>query len=375
MIAFDRARLQRLWGLGMCLFAVVLAAMTPPEATAAEGVANDLDDGPYVFRNGADLEAHWLCDGKALTKTLRATRPGATLKPRCAYPFPIEIAAEAEAQDGSAAPTGDRIVAVSDIHGQYGLLVRLLRAHGLIDARDRWRAGRDTLVVTGDVFDRGARVTETFWLLYRLQQQAQRAGGAVHFVLGNHEAMVLYGDLRYLHPRYVEIPQRLGRDYPALFGADTVIGQWLRTRPALLRLGDTLFLHGGIAPANVELVAERATVNADYQRSLGLPREALQADARLHRLYNGTDSPIWYRGYFDGQLDTAAVTDLVQRIGVARIVVGHTSMEQVGSHHGGRVIAIDSSIKQGESGELLFIEGDRLSRGLLDGRRVPLTEG
>ncbi len=145
-------------------------------------------------------------------------------------------------------PAAPRIVAVSDIHGQYDLLVRLLRAHRVIDAQDHWTLGTDTLVVAGDVFDRGPQVTEAFWLLYRLQQQAAAAGGAVHFVLGNHETMVLYDDLRYVNPKDLRSAQLLGRSYPELYAADSVIGQWLRTRPVLLRVGDTLFLHGGIAP-------------------------------------------------------------------------------------------------------------------------------
>jgi hypothetical protein len=49
-------------------------------------------------------------------------------------------------------------------------------------------------------------------------------------------------------------------------------------------------------------------------------------------------------------------------------------MPHVSSFHGDRVIAIDSSIKNGENGELLFIE-DGSSAGLLDGSRVPLALG
>ena len=59
-------------------------------------------------------------------------------------------------------------------------------------------------------------------------------------------------------------------------------------------------------------------------------------------------------------------------LGVARIVVGHTTVGEVASFHDGRVIAIDGGLKRGRTGQLLFIEGDRLSRGLLDGRREPL---
>jgi len=272
-------------------------------------------------------------------------------------------------------PATPRIVALSDIHGQYGLLVKLLRAHHVIDNQDRWALGTATLVVAGDVFDRGPQVTEAFWLLYGLQQQAAAAGGAVHFVLGNHETMVLYDDLRYVNPKYLKSAQLLGRSYPALYGPDSTIGQWLRTRPVLLRVGDTLFLHGGIAPENLDLVRTMEATNAGYQAAVGLPKEQVKAAPDTARLFDGKTSPIWYRGYFDGRMDTAQVEALLKQLDLTRIVVGHTSMPHVSSFHGDRIIAIDSSIKNGENGELLFIENGALSRGLLDGSRVPLAEG
>ena len=194
----------------------------------------------------------------------------------------------------------------------------------------------------------------------------------MHVVLGNHEAMVLYGDLRYVNPKYLETATRLGRPYPALFGPDSVLGQWLRTRPQMLRLGDTLFLHGGIAPENLDLALAIDATNAAYDGSLGLPKAQLKAGPATARLYDGKRSPIWYRGYFNGELDTAAVGTLVGKLGLQRIVVGHTTIGEVASFHAGRIIAIDSAIKRGKSGQLLFIEGGQLSRGLIDGRREPL---
>ena len=143
----------------------------------------------------------------------------------------------------------------------------------------------------------------------------------------------------------------------------------------LLRIGDTLFLHGGISPEALHMALDPAATNAAYQRSLGRPRAEIKADPATAPLYDGKTSPIWYRGYFDGRLDTAAVQAVLDRLQLQRIVVGHTSMPHVSSFHGDRIIAIDSSIKDGENGELLFIEDGKLSRGLLDGSRVPLAEG
>ena len=332
-------------------------------------------DGPYVFRDGKRLQAQWICDDRVISRELKARRDTSrAIAQECGYPHPLRITAPA-AVATAVLPAVSRIVAVSDIHGQYALLQQLLRANGVIDADDNWALATDTLVIAGDVFDRGPQVTEAFWLLYSLQQQALQAGGAVHFVLGNHETMVLYDDLRYVNPKYLRSAQLLGRSYPQLYGADSVLGQWLRTRPVLLRIGDTLFLHGGISPDALQLALDPATTNAAYQASLGRPKAEVKADPITAPLYDGKTSPIWYRGYFNGQLDTAGVQAVLDQLGLKRIVVGHTSMPHVSSFHGDRIIAIDSSIKDGESGELLFIEDGKLSRGLLDGSRVSLETG
>jgi hypothetical protein len=72
----------------------------------------------------------------------------------------------------------------------------------------------------------------------------------------------------------------------------------------LLKIGDTLFLHGGISPEAVQLALDPARTNAAYQASLGLPKAEVKADPATAPLYDGKTSPIWYRG-FDGRLDTA----------------------------------------------------------------------
>ena len=359
-----------------CRVAALLLALPalPAQAGETKAAPVPLDDGPYVFVQADALEAAWVCNGAVVRQRYPRRTRAQKVKARCGYPLPLLLAPDPADEARARNPSG-RIVALSDIHGQYELMVQLLRANGVIDAKNRWKLGRDQLVLTGDVFDRGPRVTEVFWLLQQLQQQARKAGGAVHFLLGNHETMVLYDDLRYVNPKYLRVAEKLGLPYAALYGKDTYLGQWLRSRPVMLRLGDTLFLHGGIAPENIDLVANMEATNQAYRDSLGTPKPVLKADPALSRLYDGKKSPIWYRGYFDGALDTAQVATLLEELGVARIVVGHTSMKHVSSFHDGRVIAIDSSIKKGESGELLFIENGVTSRGLLDGSRVPVAAG
>ena len=71
---------------------------------------------------------------------------------------------------------------------------------GIVDAQDRWAAGRTHVVSLGDLLDRGADSRKVMDLLMRLQGEAAAAGGQVHVVLGNHEAMNVLGDLRYVDP-------------------------------------------------------------------------------------------------------------------------------------------------------------------------------
>ena len=56
------------------------------------------------------------------------------------------------------------------------------------------------LVQTGDVTDRGPDSLKIIRDLQRLQREAARAGGRVVVLVGNHEAMNVTGDLRYVHP-------------------------------------------------------------------------------------------------------------------------------------------------------------------------------
>ena len=65
----------------------------------------------------------------------------------------------------------------------------------MIDADYNWIFGTNQLVIIGDVFDRGVDVLPIYWLIYKLEKEAEDAGGKVTFLIGNHETMVLGNDL------------------------------------------------------------------------------------------------------------------------------------------------------------------------------------
>lgn len=334
-------------------------------------IAQPIMDGPYVLHQSQSTQAIWVCDSGVLQMPLAK---GAKLAAPCGNVSGFALNADNPVAPDQL-PSPERWAAVSDIHGQLDLFLSLLRAHHIITPKNHWRFGRGVLVINGDVFDRGPQQTEVLWAIYRLAQEAALAGGSVQMVLGNHESMVLRGDLRYLSPKYHVIAKLLQRSVAELYGADTELGQWLRTRATVLKLGDTLFVHGGLSPENPRYAPELSALNARVRARLGDSREALQDDPQATWLFAGS-GPLWYRGYFSLPRASGAEVDaLLQQFDVRRIVVGHTTNDTIVSLYGGRVIGIDADLKSGAPGELLLWEHNRLQRGLADGSRKDLPAG
>jgi len=232
--------------------------------------------------------------------------------------------------------------------------------------------------VLGDVFDRGPNHLEILWLLYALEAQAAKAGGGVHLVLGNHETMALTGDARYLNPKYVESAQALGvPGYAALFPPDSVLGQWLRSRPVVMKVNDLLCLHGGISRALLDQNLTLADINGTVRHALG--RELRPDEAERAQFLMTSLGPLWYRGYFAEPSDFAGATpadvDLtLARFGVRRILVGHTIVPTITPLFDGKVIAVQVYPKR-EAGavhfESLLIRAGQLFRATPDGVATP----
>lgn len=177
----------------------------------------------------------------------------------------------------------ERWVAIGDVHGAYDELTTLLQDAGVVDAELDWSGGATHLVSMGDLVDRGPRSREVVDLMMRLEQEAAAAGGKVHVLLGNHEAMQLSGETenttetefaafagdedparraaayqRYLAFRGLGDDEAATAEFaqtfpPGFFGhqaayeADGRYGQWILKRPVAVVVNGTLFVHGGVS--------------------------------------------------------------------------------------------------------------------------------
>ena len=91
-----------------------------------------------------------------------------------------------------------RVIAIADMHGAYDAAVQALQAADVVDDELGWKAGDAHLVIVGDILDRGPDSRAAMDLLMRLEGEAAASGGRVHVLIGNHEAMNLVGDMRYV---------------------------------------------------------------------------------------------------------------------------------------------------------------------------------
>lgn len=252
---------------------------------------------------------------------------------------------------GPVAITGvDSLYVLGDTHGEYDALVEGLRAAGLVDDALRWSGGRRHVAFAGDLTDRGPDVLALLWLVYRLEREAAAAGGGVHVTLGNHETMVMLGDLRYVHPKELHVARLHGAGYDELFDVRaSILGRWLASRPGLMRVDRVLIAHGGLGERYagyglLEFEDSLAAYAAEElfarwtDRSYAPPLDSA-ALARRDDFFWHHDSAFWHRAFVQTDTAGALLDRVLDRMESDVLVVGHTRVPTITARYGGRLIA------------------------------------
>ncbi len=302
----------------------------------------------------------------------------------------------------------DRIVVIGDLHGDYDQFVRLLQHNKLVDEDGDWAAGKTHLVQMGDVTDRGPDSLKIIKRLQELEKQAKRKGGRVHVLIGNHEAMNIQGDLRYVHPgEYKALTnarseflredylkdvlafrakidptlledkeatlEKLRKEFPIGYVEHRLTwepgqehARWVARLNTALKINDVLFVHAGLNPHG-ELLPLK-TINRQLRKEMSQRLDV--------GMFNDEQGPLWYRGLAGNpaSIEQEPLTRMLDYYGVNHVIIGHTPTHgAVMSRFGGRVILVDVGISAHYGGNLanLVIEDGKFSvihRGTL----VPL---
>jgi hypothetical protein len=284
----------------------------------------------------------------------------------------------------SVATGADSVFIMGDTHGEFDATIRSLRQAGLIDEQLRWTGGKKHLVFDGDLMDRGPDVVRLLWFVYQLEPQAARAGGRVHVVLGNHETMVWMGDLRYVNPKEQSIAQTYGVPYQKLFDIrESVLGKWLSSKQAVLRLDNILFAHGGVSADYLPFTAR--TLDDTLAKYMGEElfyhwsdmTAAVKMDsvgfARRASFFLSDRSVFWFRGYVQSDTLGGMLDSVLKRFGATVHVVGHTPTTMVHQRYNGKLV-VSHPRSPGIEMVLLVKDGRNYKRYRIDqsGARTPL---
>ncbi|MEE4116664.1 MAG: ankyrin repeat domain-containing protein [Marinilabiliaceae bacterium] len=259
----------------------------------------------------------------------------------------------------------NKVFAIGDIHGEYERMLEILRAGKVIDKRKNWIWGTNHLVFMGDIFDRGDGVTEALWFIYNLEQQAEKAGGRVHYLMGNHEAMILKNDIRYLSNKYYGLMTNLDRTYVEIFDEESILGRWLRTKNVVERIGNTLFVHAGISPSLFEDSLSIEEINSRFRHFLNTnPEDYTDNDRKII----SSTGPVWYRGYLKRsgkipEIQQHELNTILDFYDAGQVVVGHTEVELIEPLKENKVFPINIPLADKSIiGQALLIESDRIYR-------------
>jgi hypothetical protein len=262
-------------------------------------------------------------------------------------------------------PAAAHVVAIGDLHGDLDHARRALRLAGAIDASDHWAGGQMLVVQTGDEIDRGDDDRAILDLVERLEKEAKAAGGELIPLLGNHEIMNASQDFRYVTAGGFSAFERLdaspqtGRasGRPGAFAPGGPYARLLASRPFVVKVGDSVFVHGGILPKHVRYGLDRINDELDawLLGTRSAPPEALVAN----------DGPVWTRAYSSDEApaDCADLTRTLALLGAKRMVVGHTVQRTgINSACEGKVWRIDVGMSRYFGGpiQVLDIDGEQV---------------
>ena len=261
-------------------------------------------------------------------------------------------------------PAPDRLVAIGDLHGDLDHARRALRLAGAIDEHDRWVGGRLVVVQTGDEIDRGDDDRAILDQVEEWERQAAAAGGELVALLGNHEIMNASLDFRYVTPGGFAAfssmnpasgtaegipPLEQGR--AAAFQPNGPYAALEERRPLVMRVGDTVFVHGGILQKHITYGLDRMNDELDSWLSGKRrdPPSVVVAD----------DGPVWTRAYSaEGKAPACPeLSATLAALGARRMVVGHT-VQRAGANSAcdGAVWRIDVGLSRFFGGPIEVLE-------------------
>lgn len=258
------------------------------------------------------------------------------------------------------------VIAIGDVHGDVEQMMNLLKQVGvaqgeLVPFKDappgskwvgvenvKWLGGAKMLVSVGDIFNRGPYGSIALDFFEELSRDAERQGGRVVNLLGNHEHSLLHSGFASFAENEItrmaaqgKLKSKSQEEYFALWSETGEIGTKVRNRfHVAQRIGSSIFVHAGFS---LDFMNKMKSENISFE-ALSKPYKDLDtrfsSDQQLGILWDDS----WGSGD-DNWCD--AIAAFLKQQSAKRIVHGHiqhlTPPEQ---RCDGRVVNIDVGLSR-----------------------------
>lgn len=268
-------------------------------------------------------------------------------------------------------PVPHRIIAIGDIHGDIDAARAAFQLAGASNSKDEWIGGKLVVVQLGDLIGRSHQDREVLDFILGIQEKAAAAGGRVHVLVGNHEVFGARLRVDFVadeaYSAFEGIPG-LNLDDPRLAhlpadqrarGAALISGGYYAKRlsefPAVLRLGNTIYAHGGVTPHWASYGVD--LINKEYSQwfagAIDEPTSAIGVDA------GKSDDIVTMSRHFSadvGNEDCLMLQESLEILGAKRMIVAHSVQESIAPRCDSTVWAIDTGMSRYYAGDLQVLE-------------------
>jgi hypothetical protein len=302
----------------------------------------------------------------------------------------------------SVLPEVERVVVVGSVRGHVDRLRTVLVRAGLIDQNDNWIGGEAHLVQLGELFGQGPSLTGAVELLMSLEKQAEAAGGDVQslqspsdfaVLRGRFDNIAVFGEgveqryakyvtadseekrqkwvdkfmaeqaefnegeptferLRLDFQRNLDMHFKLGAaEFLESIAPGTEMGDWLRARNTIIRIGDTVYSYAGAS----ELVAITALEEVNDEI-----RDKVDEITVWFPVMRDKTNPIWWV-----DMVSPAASNMDIRLPWIQYQLGARSqvismVDKPRPYREGRVIHLFSGIDRPDAGvPMVWVEKDR----------------
>lgn len=241
-----------------------------------------------------------------------------------------------------------RVCVIGDVHGAFDELAATLSSLKVAERtapdsfRFNWTGNDSLLIMLGDLTDRGLHSKQVYDAIMDLQKQAPKAGGQLICVVGNHEALLLNGQVeewaktltshkKQHYQNTIDSFTRDGLDFHQAISEKGLYGQWIRNLPLFVIVNGYMFTHAGLPNYPIS----RSDLAADF-------RDDIEAGDWKKGLFMNHDSVMWNREWWKND---ELIDNNLKKLGILGVVFGHTigALGQKGTieHKNQKVISID----------------------------------